>query len=201
MIRILATTSLAAILAACTASSDDVGAASSDDVPALVEGTPTVVEAKAEAVCQDEMVLDLDDYPAEDLPTTEDYAQWHTENAERADVMQSDSGMQYKVIQAGLENGMTPRSGEEVVAMYHGYRTDGAVFDSSYERNLPFIFTTTRVIRGWTEAVENMKVCEARTLYLPADLAYGNRGAGADIRPGDTLVFNMQLIRVNRTGD
>jgi len=192
MIRILATTSLAAVLAACTASTDDVGAAGEDDVPVLVEGV---------AVCPDAMVLDLADYKADDTPATGDYAQWHIENAMRADVMQSDSGMQYKVVQAGLENGMTPRSGEEVVAMYHGYRTDGTVFDSSYERNQPFIFTTTRVIPGWTEAVESMKVCEARTLYLPADLAYGNRGAGADIRPGDSLVFNMQLIRVNRAAD
>lgn len=189
MIRILTTTSLAALLASCTALSDDDGVAGEDDVPALVEGV---------AVCPDTMVLSLDDYADEDLPSTNEYAQWHMENAQRSNVMQSDSGMQYKVIQAGLENGMIPQPGEEVVAMYHGYRTDGTVFDSSYERGTPFIFNTNRVIRGWTEAVESMKICEARTLYLPADLAYGNRGAGADIRPGDTLVFNMQLVRVNR---
>jgi len=189
MTRILATASLAALMAACTASTDDVGAAGEDDTALVVEGT---------AVCPDTMILDLEDYPDETLPTTTDYAQWHIDNAARADVEETSSGMQYKVIQAGLENGMTPRSGEEVIAMYHGYRTDGTVFDSSYERGEPFIFPTNRVIKGWTEAAESMKVCEARTLYLPADLAYGQRGAGPDIGPGDTLVFNMQLIRVNR---
>ncbi|WP_298911980.1 FKBP-type peptidyl-prolyl cis-trans isomerase [uncultured Algimonas sp.] len=191
MTRFLAAISTAALLAACTASSDDVGELGENDAPGVAEMV---------SVCPDNLVLDLDGYADETLPEAEDYNAWHMENAERPDVQQTASGMQYKVIQPGMENGMTPRPGEEVIAMYHGYRTDGTVFDSSYERDEPFIFPTDRVIAGWTEAVESMKVCEARTLYLPANLAYGERGAGEDIRPGDTLVFNMQLIRVNREG-
>jgi hypothetical protein len=189
MTRLLLAASLATLLAACTASTDDVGAAGENDAPGVVEGV---------AVCPDNLVLDLADFGEETLPDVEDYALWHVANAQRDGVVETDTGLQYKVIQAGLENGMTPTPGEEVIAMYHGYRTDGKVFDSSYLRDQPFIFPTNRVIAGWTQAAESMKVCEARTLYIPADLAYGNRGAGPDIRPGDTLVFNMQLLRVNR---
>ena len=184
---------LTVLLTACTASSDDVGAVGEDDTNGRV--------AEGVAVCPDNLVLDVDDFPEQALPQTTDYAEFHQLNGERDGVETTASGMQYTVVQAGLENGLTPAPGEEVFANYHGFRTDGTVFDSSYTRGQPFITPTNRVIRGWTESLEGMKVCEARTIYLPAELAYGQRGAGADIRPGDSLVFHMQLLRVNREGD
>lgn len=187
MYRILATASLAALLAACTASSDDVGALSKDDTPMLVEGT---------AVCPDAMIVSLEDYPAETLPVTEDAAAWLEENGGRDDVQQSTTGLQHKVIQAGLENGVTPEPGEGVTVHYHGYFPNGEVFDSSYAKNAPISHTSNGFIPGWNQSLDGMKVCEARTLYIPADLAYGNSGAGG--RPAGTLVFNMQLISVNR---
>lgn len=190
MSRILVTASLAALLAACTASSDDVGAVGEDDAVGVAE---MVNE------CPNDLVLDLDEYSTEVLPAFNgDYPAWHLANSQRDGVETTDTGAQYRVIQSGMENGMQPRSGEEVITKYHGYKLDGTVFDSSYEREETFITETTRVISGWTEMLEGMTICEARTIYLPANLAYGDRGAGGAIAPGETLVFNMQLLRVNR---
>ncbi|MGJ8559421.1 MAG: FKBP-type peptidyl-prolyl cis-trans isomerase [Litorimonas sp.] len=200
MTRILATASLAALLAACTASTDDMGEAGVNDT---VVGTETVMNGETSAnamngvtVCPDAMVLDLDDYPAETLPMTEDFAEWHVQNALRDGVQQSASGLQYKVIQAGIENGVTAAPGEGVTVHYHGYFPNGEVFDSSYTRDTPMSHTSNGFITGWNQSLAEMSVCEARTLYIPADLAYGNSGAGG--RPTGTLVFNMQLLSVNR---
>lgn len=191
MRRFLTLTATAAIIAACSPASDE------EAVEAPVSEAPVSTSV---AVCPDDKVLGLADYASEDLPEADDFALWHTANGQRADVEQTESGLQYKVIQEGVEGGLVPQPGEEVFAMYHGYKITGDVFDSSYERDQPFIFRTNQVISGWTEAVESMKVCEARVLYIPADIAYGERGAGGVIAPGETLIFNMQLLRVNREG-
>lgn len=187
MNRILAAASIAVLVTACSPASDDVDAAVEND---------TTLMTKTETVCTDEMIVGLDAYTPETLPTTTDFEQWHIENAARDGVKETASGLQYKVIQSGLPNGISPTPGEEIVAHYHGYFPNGEVFDSSYERGDPLIYASNAFIKGWNESLEDMKVCEARTLYVPADLAYGNRGAGG--RPTGTLVFNMQLIRVNR---
>ena len=181
----------ALLVGACTASSDDVGEAGEYDTATLAEGV---------SVCPDNLVLDVDDYPEPLMIEADSAEAYHAQVGANADITTTPSGLQYRVVSAGLENGMQPRSGEEVFANYHGVLTDGTMFDSSYVKGSPFITQTTRVIRGWTEALEGMVVCEARTLYLPASLAYGQRGAGRDIKPGDSLIFHMQLLRVNRDG-
>lgn len=178
----LALITTAGLLAACGPTSDDAGTAEQAAAPV--------------AACPDAQILTLADYPAETLPEGAD--NFHADNGDRDGVQTKPSGLQFKVIQEGLENGMTPEEGEYVVANYHGYLIDGTKFDSSYDRNEPFEFSTRRVIPGWTEAIEEMKVCEARTLYLPSDIAYGSRGAGNVIPPNASLVFNVQLLRVNR---
>lgn len=188
MTRILTTASLGALLVACNASTDSVDTAT--DAPTQVQGV---------AVCPDELVLGLQDYTAEDLPMTEDFTAWHVENAARDNVETTETGLQYKVIQAGVKNGLVPSPGEEVVVHYHGYFPNGEVFDSSYLRGSPMAHTSNGFIKGWNQSLDTMKVCEARTLYTPADLAYGNNGAGG--RPAGTLIFNMQLIRVNRAAN
>lgn len=186
MFRSLTSLALIACLSACTASSDDVGIAGEDDVANVPEG---------EATCPDTMVLALDDYPAETLPTTTDFSVWHEENAARDGVQSTETGLQYKVIQAGLENGLVPRPGEGITAHYHGYFPNGEVFDSSYERGQTMTHVSNGFISGWNQALAEMKVCEARTLYVPANLAYGENPVG---RPGGTLVFHMQLLNVDR---
>lgn len=200
MTRILATASLAALLAACSAASDDVDATVESDAP-VVTGSAMSDAGVAQAmsavtVCPDAMIIGLDSYPEETLPQTEDFAEWHVQNAARDGVQQAATGMQHKVIQAGVENGATPAAGERVTVHYHGYFPNGEVFDSSYAKASPITHTSNGFISGWNESLAEMSVCEARTLYVPADLAYGNSGAGG--RPKGTLVFNMQLLSVNR---
>jgi hypothetical protein len=200
MTRILTTISMAALLAACTASSDDVGVAGEDDTPMATEsgmtGDETANAMTDITVCPDSMVIGLEDYPAEVLPTAEDAGEWLEQNEQRDDVMTSAAGVQYKIIQDGIEGGVIPDAGESVTVHYHGYFPNGEVFDSSYNADSPITHTSNGFIEGWNQSLNEMNVCGARTLYIPAELAYGNSGAGG--RPTGTLVFNMQLLNVNR---
>lgn len=170
----------------CTASSDDVGISGENDVVGVVEGDLT---------CPPELVLDLDDYAAEQLPTAQG-AEFFAANGQRDGVESTATGLQYKVVQPGMENGVSPVPGDEIFAHYHGFKPNGDVFDSSYRRGEPLMGGATDWIKGWNEALATMKVCEARTLYIPANLAYGDRG-----RVAGNLVFHMQLLRVNRAGE
>jgi len=126
-----------------------------------------------------------------------DYAGWHAKNGERDDVITTATGLQYKVAQKGLKNGASPVGGEVVTVHYHGYFPDGKVFDSSYQRGATIDFPANAVIKGWIESLQDMKTCEARTLYIPGDLAYGPQGRPS-IPPNATLLFNVQLIGVNK---
>lgn len=195
MTRILTTISLAALLAACTAAPDNMAAKGDADTPVMTEAGAADAMTTV-TVCPDAMVIGLEGYAAETLPTTDDAAVWLAENAARDGVMVSATGMQYKVIQTGVEGGVKPESNDRITAHYHGYFPNGDVFDSSYTRGAPLSGGATAFIKGWNQSLAEMSVCEARTLYIPADLAYGNSGAGG--RPTGTLVFNMQLISVNR---
>ena len=123
-----------------------------------------------------------------------------TKNAATEGVKTTDSGLQYKVVQAGLENGAQAEVGQEIAAHYHGYFIDGEIFDSSYRRGQPLIGPSNGFIKGWNESLGEMKVCEARTLYINSDLAYGDNGRGG-IPAGATLLFNMQLLAVKGAGD
>ncbi len=114
--------------------------------------------------------------------------------------MTTASGLQYAVAQEGLENGASAAPGQQIAANYHGYFIDGKVFDSSYTRGRPLTGPSNGFIKGWNEALGAMKVCEARTLYINSDLAYGPRD-GRGIPGGSTLLFNMQLLAVNGEGD
>lgn len=120
-----------------------------------------------------------------------------TNNAAAEGVVTSESGLQYSVAQAGLENGASAAPGQGISAHYHGYFIDGEVFDSSYDRGSPLRGPSNGFIKGWNEALGDMKVCEARTLYINSDLAYGDNGRGG-IPGGATLLFNMQLLEVQK---
>jgi len=123
-----------------------------------------------------------------------------TNNASAEGVITTESGLQYKVIQAGLENGAQAETGQEIAAHYHGFFIEGEVFDSSYQRGRPLIGPSNGFIKGWNESLGEMKVCEARTLYINSDLAYGDNGRGG-IPGGATLLFNMQLLAVKGAGE
>ncbi len=106
------------------------------------------------------------------------------------------SGLQYTDITVG--DGASPRAGQKVTVHYTGTLTDGKKFDSSRDRGSPFTFTIGegQVIKGWDEGVMSMKVGGHRILKIPADLAYGSRGAGGVIGPNATLLFDVELLSV-----
>ena len=117
------------------------------------------------------------------------------QNAAKAGVTTLPSGLQYEVLTEG--SGKKPGLGSSVTTHYHGTLINGTVFDSSYQRGQPATFPVNGVIAGWTEALQLMGEGSKYRLYIPADLAYGKRGAGRDI-PGDTaLIFDVELLKVN----
>jgi len=104
------------------------------------------------------------------------------------------SGLQYKVIQPGT--GKRPKLTDEVTAHYRGTLIDGTEFDSSHRRGKPANFPVNGVIPGWTEALQLMEVGAKWQLFIPPNLAYGERGAGRDIGPNATLIFEVELISI-----
>ena len=117
-----------------------------------------------------------------------------TENKAKAGVMTTASGLQYSVEKEGT--GAKPSATDRVKVHYTGKLLDGTTFDSSVERGQPAEFGVSEVIKGWTEALQLMPVGSKWKLYIPSDLAYGDRGAGADIKPGSTLVFDVELLDI-----
>ncbi len=116
------------------------------------------------------------------------------ENAKREAVTETGSGLQYEVLKAG--SGPKPTDTSKVTVHYHGTLLDGTVFDSSVDRGEPTTFGVNQVIKGWTEALKMMPQGAKWKLYIPADLAYGARGAGGKIGPYQTLVFEVELLEI-----
>ncbi len=116
------------------------------------------------------------------------------ENAKKDGVKVLPSGLQYKILKSG--SGKTPAATDTVKTHYHGTLIDGTVFDSSVERGEPVSFPVTGVIPGWTEALQLMKEGDKWQLFVPANLAYGERGAGGSIGPNSALIFEVELIAV-----
>ncbi len=116
------------------------------------------------------------------------------DNKKKEGVKSTASGLQYKVIKDGT--GKTPKATDTVKTHYRGTLINGTEFDSSYKRGEPAEFSVNGVIKGWTEALQLMKEGAKWQLYIPSDLAYGERGAGKDIGPNSTLIFDIELLSV-----
>ena len=116
------------------------------------------------------------------------------ENTKKAGITVTASGLQYEVITQG--SGAVPTATSKVKTHYHGTLIDGTVFDSSVNRGQPIDFPVNGVIAGWTEALQLMPVGSKWRLYVPHNLAYGERGAGASIAPFSTLIFDVELIDI-----
>ena len=115
-------------------------------------------------------------------------------NAAKPGVHTTPSGLQYKVITEG--HGKSPKATDTVLVHYRGTTIDGTEFDSSYKRNEPISFPLNGVIPGWTEGVQLMKEGGKIELFIPSELAYGSRGAGGVIPPDSTLIFDIELLKV-----
>lgn len=116
------------------------------------------------------------------------------ENGKKDGVVTLPSGLQYQVLKEG--NGKKPSATDQVVCHYEGTLIDGTVFDNSYQRNQPATFGLNQVIAGWTEGVQLMQEGAKYRFFIPYNLAYGERGAGAQIPPFAALVFDVELIEV-----
>lgn len=117
-----------------------------------------------------------------------------SENSKRPEVKTTASGLQYEVIKEGT--GKRPTVNDVVKVHYHGTLIDGTVFDSSVKRGTPAEFGVSQVIKGWVEALQLMPVGSKYKLYIPSELAYGQQGAGAMIKPNSALVFEVELLEI-----
>jgi FKBP-type peptidyl-prolyl cis-trans isomerase FklB len=120
--------------------------------------------------------------------------QFLAQNRTRPEVTTLASGLQYEVIRTG--EGAKPSATDTVSTHYHGTLIDGSVFDSSVERGVPAEFPVNRVIAGWTEALQLMSVGSKWRLFIPYQLAYGERGAGGAIAPFAALIFDVELLAI-----
>lgn len=120
------------------------------------------------------------------------------ENKKNPDVKETPSGLQYVVEKEGT--GESPKADDEVTVHYTGRLLDGTVFDSSVNRGEPATFPLNRVIPGWTEGVQLMKEGAKYTFFIPSDLAYGPQGIQGAIPPHSTLIFEVELIKINKKG-
>ena len=116
------------------------------------------------------------------------------ENAKREGVKVTESGLQYEVLEATI--GQKPKATNKVRVHYEGTLIDGTVFDSSYKRGESITFGLNQVIKGWTEGLQLMSIGSKYKLYLPYHLAYGERGAGANIPPYAALIFTVELLGI-----
>ena len=119
------------------------------------------------------------------------------ENAKRKGVITTKSGLQYEIIRAGTDT-VKPTINNKVKCHYHGTLINGTVFDSSVDRGEPISFEVGGVIAGWTEALQLMTVGSKWKLYIPSELAYGDRAAGDKIAPGSTLIFEVEILGIEK---
>ena len=118
------------------------------------------------------------------------------DNAKRDGVKTTASGLQYEIVAPG--SGVNPKSSDKVTVHYKGTLIDGTEFDSSYSRGQPVTFPLGNVIPGWTEGLQLIKAGGKAKLFIPSSLGYGERGAGAKIGPNETLIFEVELISIEK---
>jgi len=156
---------------------------SKEEIRAIIKGLQQRVEAAGE--------LRLKEKAAKNL---EEGKRFLAENQKKEGVRALPNGLQYKVLTEG--SGKTPQATDTVTVNYKGVLIDGTEFDSSYKRGQPATFKVNGVIRGWTQTLQLMKEGSKWQLFVPPDLAYGERGAGLNIPPNSTLIFEVELISV-----
>jgi len=128
--------------------------------------------------------------------TTPEGIEYLKANKLKEGVVETSSGLQYRVLKEGPEGGPSPSVSTPCSCHYRGTTIDGKEFDSSYSRGQPTTFAPNQVIKGWTEAMQLMKEGDKWELTIPSELAYGDRQMGRDITPGAVLVFTLEIMKV-----
>jgi len=170
------------------------------DVDVITEAIKDVFQGKPLKVAVQECGKNLDGYmQAQNAKkfgkNMEEGKAFLETNAKKPGVKVLPSGLQYEVIKEG--DGPMPTATDNVLTHYHGTLINGEVFDSSVDRGEPISFPVNGVIKGWTEALQLMKKGSKWKLYIPYNLAYGERGAGGKIGPYATLIFEVELLKIN----
>ncbi|MDR3706368.1 MAG: FKBP-type peptidyl-prolyl cis-trans isomerase [Paludibacteraceae bacterium] len=165
----------------------------------FLKGVQDALESKPQDMTNQEAQAILNDYftklqEQQSEGKIKEGAEFLAENAKREGVTTLPSGLQYEVLVAG--NGAKPTSAQSVKCHYHGTLIDGTVFDSSVLRGEPATFGVGQVIKGWVEALQLMEVGSKWKLFIPSELAYGSQGAGQQIAPYSTLVFEVELLDI-----
>jgi FKBP-type peptidyl-prolyl cis-trans isomerase FklB len=178
------------------------------DPDLLLMGLKDTLSGKELQLTEEEMVQEIQNFQQEmqakmaaemEAKAAENKASgeaFMTENAKQEGVVVTESGLQYKIIEPG--QGDSPGPADVATVHYRGTLIDGTQFDSSYDRGQPASFPVGGVIAGWSEALQLMKPGAKWQLVIPAELAYGERGAGQDIGPNSTLLFDVELISVEQ---
>lgn len=172
------------------------------DIPAFIQAVEDVLSNTELKLDMDEMQQILSAYQQKEQEqrsqkassNLEEGEQYLAENKARDGVVELESGLQYKVLEKG--EGASPEVDDTVVVHYRGTLLDGTEFDSSYSRGEPAALGVNRVIKGWQEALQLMKVGSKWQIAVPAELAYGDRGAGNVIGPNSTLLFDIELLEI-----
>ena len=165
----------------------------------FVQGVQDVLEQKTAEISYDEAKIVLDEY-FQDLANKMQAlnkqigAEFLAQNKQKEGEVELASGLQYQVLTAGT--GAKPSATDQVQCHYHGTMLDGQVFDSSVQRGEPAVFGVNQVIAGWVEALQLMQEGAKWRLFIPYQLAYGERGAGQSIPPFATLIFDVELLKV-----
>ncbi|MDR6798261.1 FKBP-type peptidyl-prolyl cis-trans isomerase [Acinetobacter calcoaceticus] len=170
------------------------------------QGLQEGAQSKTARLTDEEMAKAINDYKktleAKQLVEFQKTGQLNTQagtafladNAKKSGVITTKSGLQYQVLKEG--NGQKPKATARVKVNYEGRLLDGTVFDSSIARNHPVEFQLSQVIAGWTEGLQTMKEGGKTRFFIPANLAYGEVGAGDTIGPNSTLIFDIELLQV-----
>ena len=149
------------------------------------------------SVKKDQALMETNPSMKPDLSAKSDAGEtFLAENAKKEGVITTTSGLQYKVIKSGT--GESPKLTDTVKVHYHGTLINGKVFDSSVQRGQPISFPVNGVIQGWVEALQLMKVGDKWQLFIPARLAYGNQSPGAGIPPNSVLIFEVELLGIEK---
>ncbi len=178
------------------------------DLPSLLaglrdtfEGTEPLLTSEGAVEVRKEFSKKMQEKQAEKIKhalekNRKDGEDFLTENRKKEGVITTESGLQYVVLDEG--DGPKPKATDRVKVHYRGTLLDGTEFDSSYKRGQPVTFPVNGVIAGWTEALQLMKVGSKVRLFIPSNLAYGERGAGQRIGPNATLIFEVELLGIEK---
>ncbi|MFV0472394.1 MAG: FKBP-type peptidyl-prolyl cis-trans isomerase [Paludibacteraceae bacterium] len=169
------------------------------DIEKFSRGIKDVMEQKEPEISYQEAQTIINDYFQKLQSATSEKAKkegdiFLNENKKRGGVTTLPSGLQYEIIKKG--DGNIPKASDKVKVHYHGTLISGKVFDSSVQRGEPAVFGVTQVIQGWIEALQLMPTGSKWKLFIPSDLAYGERGAGQSIGPNTTLIFEVELLDI-----